>query len=341
MTSDNSKYKEAGVNIDEQDKAISKIKSIVSSTFTPNVLTGIGSFGTLFSIPKGYENPVLVSSCDGVGTKLKIAFMTGIHHTVGEDLVNHCVNDIFVQGAKPLYFLDYIATGKLKAGVIEDIVSGLARGCKNNEMSLIGGEMAEMPGFYAEGEYDVAGFITGIAERDKVITGEKIKPGDLILGLKSTGLHTNGYSLARKIIFEELKLKVDSYVEELGCTVGEELLKVHKSYYPVLKDAVESGIVKGMAHITGGGFIDNIPRILPDDCDAIIRKDRVPVLPIFKFLIENGDISESEAYRVFNMGIGMVAVVSPEDIEKFYSLVKDEVFEIGIIESGFKKVVLI
>ncbi|BBB32948.1 phosphoribosylformylglycinamidine cyclo-ligase [Thermotomaculum hydrothermale] len=341
MTNENSKYKEAGVNIDEQDKAISRIKKIVASTFTSNVLTGIGSFGTLFQIPEGYTNPVLVSSCDGVGTKLKVAFMTGIHDTVGEDLVNHCVNDIFVQGAKPLYFLDYIATGKLKAGVIEDIVSGLARGCKNNEMSLIGGEMAEMPGFYSEGEYDIAGFITGIVEKDKVITGENIKPGDLILGFKSTGLHTNGYSLARKIIFEDLKLKVDDYVEDLGCTVGEELLKVHKSYYPILKEAVEEGIVNGMAHITGGGFLDNIPRVLPDNCDAIIKKDRVPVLPVFNFLVENGNVSKKEAYRVFNMGIGMVCIVSPENIEKFYSLVKEEVFEIGVIESGFKKVVLI
>ena len=341
MSLENSKYKEAGVNIDEQDRAIDKIKSIVKTTFTPNVLTGIGSFGTLFQVPQGYKNPVLISSCDGVGTKLKVAFMTGIHNTVGQDLVNHCVNDIFVQGAKPLYFLDYIATGKLDAGVIEDIVSGLAKGCKENGMSLIGGEMAEMPGFYSEGEYDIAGFITGIAEREKVLTGENIKPGDLIIGLKSTGLHTNGYSLARKVFFEDLGLKVDDYVEELGCTVREELLKVHKSYYPVLKDAVKEGVINGMAHITGGGFVDNIPRVLPDNCDAIIKKDRVPVLPVFNFLVENGDISEKEAYRVFNMGIGMVCMVSPENIERFYSLVKDEIFEIGVIEQGFKRVVLI
>ncbi len=341
MGIEDSKYKEAGVNIDEQDKAISKIKGIVASTFTPNVLTGIGSFGTLFQIPGGFKNPVLVSSCDGVGTKLKIAFMTGIHNTVGEDLVNHCVNDIFVQGATPLYFLDYIATGKLEAGVVEKVIDGLAKGCKNNGMSLIGGEMAEMPGFYSEGEYDIAGFITGIAERERVLTGEKIKPGDLIIGLKSSGLHTNGYSLARKILFDDLGLKVDSYVEELGCTVGEELLKVHKSYYPVLKEAVEQGVINGMAHITGGGFLDNIPRALPEDCDAIIKKDRVPELPIFKFLVENGDVSEKEAYRVFNMGVGMVCMVSPEDIEKFYSLVKDDVYEIGVVEQGFKRVVLI
>ncbi len=337
----NSKYKDSGVNIDEQEKAISRIKKIVSGTFTGGVLTGIGSFGTLFKIPEGYKEPVLVSSCDGVGTKLKIAFMTGIHNTVGTDLVNHCVNDIFVQGAKPLYFLDYIATGRLKAEVVEQIVVGLAEGCKLNELSLIGGEMAEMPGFYSDGEYDIAGFITGIVEKNNVITGEGVKPGDLIVGFKSSGLHTNGYSLARKILFEDMKLNVDSYVEEFECTVGEELLKIHKTYYPVLKEAVEQGVVSGMAHITGGGFIDNIPRILPEDCDAIIRKDRIPVLPVFHYLVENGNISEQEAYRVFNMGIGMICIVSPENIERFYSLIKEDAYEIGVIEQGFKRVVLI
>ncbi len=336
-----SQYLQAGVNIDEQDRAIKGIKQKVKETFTQNVLTGLGSFGTLFRIPDGYKEPVLVSSCDGVGTKLKIAFMTGINNTVGTDLVNHCVNDIFVQGAKPLYFLDYIATGSLKAEVVNEIIEGLAEGCKSNNLALIGGEMAEMPGFYSDNEYDIAGFITGIVDKDKVITGERIKPGDIIIGLKSSGLHTNGYSLARKIIFEDLKLSVDSYVNDLGCTVGEELLKVHRSYYPILKDAVKEGIVNGMAHITGGGFIDNIPRVLPEDCDAIIKKDRVPVLPVFNFLIENGDVSWQEAYRVFNMGIGMVCMVSPENIERFYSLVKEEVYEIGVIEQGFKRVVLI
>ncbi len=337
----NSKYKDSGVNIDEQEKAISRIKKIVSGTFTGGVLTGIGSFGTLFKIPEGYKDPVLVSSCDGVGTKLKIAFMTGIHNTVGTDLVNHCVNDIFVQGAKPLYFLDYIATGRLRAEVVEQIVVGLAEGCKLNELSLIGGEMAEMPGFYSDGEYDIAGFITGIVEKNNVITGVSVKPGDLIVGFKSSGLHTNGYSLARKILFEDMKLNIDSYVEDFGCTVGEELLKIHKTYYPVLKEAVEKGVVNGMAHITGGGFIDNIPRILPEDCDAIIRRDRIPVLPVFDYLVENGSISEQEAYRVFNMGIGMICIVSPENIEKFYSLIKEDAYEIGVIEQGFKRVVLI
>jgi len=336
-----SKYKEAGVNIDEQDKAIGGIKQLVASTFTKNVVTGIGSFGAMFEVPSGYKKPILVASADGVGTKLKVAFMANKHETIGQDLVNHCVDDILVQGAKPLYFLDYIATGKLEANVVVEIVKGLGTACKENGFSLIGGEMAEMPGFYNANEYDVAGFITGIVDKDKVITGENIQEGDEIWGFRSTGLHTNGYSLARKIIFDNLKLKVDSYVEELGETVGDALLKIHKSYYPVLINAIEKDLVKGLAHITGGGFLDNIPRVLPDNLNAVIEKEKVPSLPIFDFLVKHGEVDSMERYRVFNMGIGMVAFVSKDKKEEFLKTVKEQPVLIGQVTKGNKIVEMV
>ncbi len=329
-----SRYRDAGVNIDEQDKAISAIKKLVASTFTPNVVTGIGSFGAMYRLPGGYDKPILVSSSDGVGTKLKVAFMTGIHDTVGQCLVNHCVNDILVQGARPLYFLDYIGTGKLEAGIVEAVISGLAKGCRENGFSLIGGEMAEMPGFYAEGEYDIAGFITGIVDESRLLTGEGIVPGDEVWGFVSSGLHTNGYSLARKIIFDEMKLTVDSQVDELGCTIGEEFLKIHRSYRPVLLPALDKDLVKGLAHITGGGFLDNIPRILPDTVSVEIELKSVPVLPVFDFLVNGGKIETEEAYRVFNMGIGMVAVVSPENREAFFDAVTERPLMLGHVVPG-------
>ncbi len=329
-----SRYREAGVNIDEQDKAISAIKRLVAGTFTPNVVTGIGSFGAMYQLPGGYETPILVSSSDGVGTKLKIAFMTGIHDTVGQCLVNHCVNDILVQGADPLYFLDYIGTGVLTADTVSAVISGLAKGCRENGFALIGGEMAEMPGFYAEGEYDIAGFITGIVDKSRLLTGSGIVPGDEVWGFLSSGLHTNGYSLVRKILFDEMKLTVESYVDELGCTIGEELLKVHRSYRPILVPALEKGLVKGLAHITGGGFLDNIPRILPDKVSVEIVTGAVPVLPIFEFLVENGEIMRNEAYRVFNMGIGMIAVVSPGNRDEFLRLVTEKPVKLGSVVPG-------
>lgn len=329
-----SKYKEAGVNIDEQDKAIGGIKKLVASTFTKNVVTGIGSFGAMFEVPEGYKKPILVASADGVGTKLKVAIMSGKHTSIGQDLVNHCVDDILVQGAKPLYFLDYIATGKLEANIVVEIVDGLSKACRENGFSLIGGEMAEMPGFYQSGDYDVAGFITGIVDKDKVITGENIKEGDEIWGFKSTGLHTNGYSLARKIVFDDLKLKVDSYVEEFGTTVGDELLKIHKSYYPILKNAIEKDLISGLAHITGGGFLDNIPRVLPKIFDAAIEKSKVPESPIFDFLIKNGNIDDLERYRVFNMGVGMTAMVSKTNREDFLNSLTEKPVLLGEIEKG-------
>ncbi len=336
-----SKYRDAGVNIDEQDRAISAIKKLAASTFTPNVLTGLGSFGAMYSLPRGYENPILVSSSDGVGTKLKIAFMTGIHDTVGQCLVNHCVNDILVQGAMPLYFLDYIGTGKLTAGTVEAVVSGLAKGCRENGFSLIGGEMAEMPGFYGEGEYDIAGFITGIVDKKNLLTAKNIIPGDEVWGFPSSGLHTNGYSLARKIVFDEMKLGVESFVDELGCTVGEELLKVHRSYRPVLLPALKINLVKGLAHITGGGFLDNIPRILPETVSVEIQLNNVPVLPVFDFLVKGGKINIEEAYRVFNMGIGMVAVVSPDNRDAFLEAVTEKPVLLGVTVPGDRTVRLL
>ncbi|NOY23164.1 MAG: phosphoribosylformylglycinamidine cyclo-ligase [Acidobacteria bacterium] len=330
----NSRYRDAGVNIDEQDKAISAIKKLAASTFTLNVITGLGSFGAMYQLPAGYKNPILVSSSDGVGTKLKVAFMTGIHDTVGQCLVNHCVNDILVQGARPLYFLDYIGTGKLAAGTVEAVVSGLAKGCRENGFSLIGGEMAEMPGFYAEGEYDIAGFITGIVDKSRLLTGKDIVPGDEVWGFVSSGLHTNGYSLARKIVFDEMKLTVESYVDVLGCTVGEEFLKIHRSYRPILLPVLEKNIVKGLAHITGGGFLDNIPRILPDAVSVEIQMKNVPVLPVFDFLVKGGKIETEEAYRVFNMGMGMIAIVSPKNRDAFLGAVAERPVLLGQVVPG-------
>ena len=333
-----SRYRDAGVNIDEQDRAIAVIKKLVASTFTQNVVTGLGSFGAMYQLPSGYAEPILVSSADGVGTKLKIAFMTGIHNTVGHCLVNHCVDDILVQGAKPLYFLDYIGTGKLQAGVVEDVVTGLSAGCRENGFSLIGGEMAEMPGFYHEGEYDIAGFITGIVDKAKLITGDGICPGDRVYGFRSSGLHTNGYSLARKILLEEQGLIVDAYVDDFGCTVAEELLKVHRSYLPILSEAIHRRLVKGLAHITGGGFLDNIPRVLPEGVSVEINKSAVPQLPVFNYLVERGRVSRNEAYRVFNMGVGMVAMVGPDHEAAFLDTVTEPPVLLGEVVPGDRTV---
>ncbi|MFH1942170.1 MAG: phosphoribosylformylglycinamidine cyclo-ligase, partial [bacterium] len=258
-------YKDAGVDISAGEEVVDRIKNMVRSTFSPRVLTDLGKFGGFYAPDlSGYREPVLVSSIDGVGTKLKVAFLIGKHDSVGEDLVNHCVNDIFVGGAKPLFFLDYIGTGLLKPGIIEDLLSGMVRGCKNAGCALVGGEMAEMPGFYQKGEYDVAGCIVGIVEKDRIINGRSIQKGDVLIGLPSNGLHTNGYSLARKVLLEKAKLEVDTYMDALGRTVGEELLRVHRCYLPVVSPLLDAFEIKGMAHITGGGLIGNTKRILPD-----------------------------------------------------------------------------
>ena len=304
-------YKKAGVDINRGVETVRKIKEMAARLG----IAEIGKFGGFYPLPENLGQPVLVSSADGVGTKLKIAFQTGIHDTIGIDLVNHCVNDILVYGARPLFFLDYIATGKLSAEVTAKIVSGMMKGCSENGFVLLGGETAEMPGFYSEGEYDVAGFIVGLVDRKDIIDGRDIRNGDYLVGLPSSGLHTNGYSLARYIVFDLLKLTVDSRVRGLSDTVGSELLKVHRSYLKQVNALVGQKLIKGMAHITGGGFLDNLPRILPDGIGACIDGSW-PVPDIFSFLIEAGGISSEERFRVFNMGIGMVLVVAPEHLKQ-------------------------
>jgi phosphoribosylformylglycinamidine cyclo-ligase len=311
-------YARAGVDIPLGNRVKSGLPGLLASTRRPGVLGQIGGFGGLFALdPRRYRRPVLVSSVDGVGTKLKVAFAVGRHDTIGQDLVNHCVNDIVVLGAEPLFFLDYLGTGKLKPAVFEKIIQGFVRGCVENHCALIGGETAQMPGFYAPGEYDVSGAIVGAVERDRILNGRAIAPGDTVLGIASNGLHTNGYSLARRILFEQMKLKPGSRVPEFGCTVAEELLKVHRSYGPLVLDLIRRfnpprgrPVVKGFAHITGGGFFDNIPRILPGGCDAAIRRGAWDPLPIFEVLQRAGKIAEAEMFQVFNMGIGMMAVVN-------------------------------
>src|SRR5712671_4411748 len=326
-------YKDAGVNIDEADRAVAFIRKHARGTFTRGVLTDIGSFGGGYLL-SGWKRPVLVSSADGVGTKLKIAFLTGRHDTIGEDLVNHCVNDIAVQGAVPLFFLDYFAVGKLDAGVAATVFSGMARGCRNNGCALIGGETAEMPGLYADGEYDLAGFIVGAAERRKLLTGRKIAAGDLLLGLPSSGLHTNGYSLARKLLFEVAGYGPDTFVPELQSTVANELLKVHRSYLRPIRKLLAEDILKGAAHITGGGITDNTPRILPDKAAIEIDLSTWTPPPVFALLRRLGSIPDDDLRRTFNLGIGMILIVSPKDrakAEKLLRRMREDYFVIGSV----------
>ncbi len=306
-------YRDAGVNIDEANRAVSRIKKSAAKTLTPAVLTSIGSFGAGFNL-KGWRDPVLVSSADGVGTKLKVAFATGRHDTIGEDLVNHCVNDIAVQGAKPLFFLDYFAVGRLDASVCATVIEGIARGCKRNGCALIGGETAEMPGMYQPGEYDLAGFIVGAVERKRMLTGEGIQPGDLLLGLPSQGLHTNGYSLARALLFEAAGHKPETRIPELAGTLADELLKVHKSYLKPIEALHTAKLLRGAAHITGGGLTDNLPRILPKGSAAVVELGSWPRQPIFDLLQQIGDIPEDDLRRTFNLGVGMVLVISPKNL---------------------------
>ena len=309
-------YKSSGVDIDAGNETVRRIRKLAAATFTPGVLSEIGSFGGLFKLDTAaWQEPVLVSSADGVGTKLKVAFLANRHGTIGVDLVNHCVNDILVQGATPLFFLDYLATGRLSPDVAEQIVDGLARACRDNGCALIGGETAEMPGFYADGEYDVAGFIVGAVDRARIIDGTSIVPGDVLIGLPSSGLHTNGYSLARKVAFEVLKLKVDSHVPDLGETVGEALLRPHRSYLPVIKPLLAGGRIKGMAHITGGGITDNLPRVLPPNTAARVNRTAWRVPAIFRWIGESGRVPEYDLRRALNMGIGMILVVAPRDVD--------------------------
>lgn len=338
-------YRDAGVDIDAANQAKLRIKRLARETFTSNVMTEIGSFGGMFRADFGsMREPVLVSSADGVGTKLRVAFATGIHNTVGYDLVCHCVNDILVQGAKPLFFLDYVAASKLVPDTVGQLVEGVARGCKENGCALIGGETAEMPGFYGDGEYDIAGFIVGVVDRSKVIDGSRIVPGDEILGLPSVGLHTNGYSLARKLLFEVAAYGPSSYVAELGATAGQELLKPHISYLSALGELLDTGLIKGLAHITGGGLLENIPRILPDGSAAEIDGGTWPVLPVFDLLARLGKVEAAEMYRTFNMGIGMIVIASSEAAERVSQTLREKdqpFYRVGRIVEGNKTTVII
>jgi phosphoribosylformylglycinamidine cyclo-ligase len=327
------RYKDAGVDIEQADRAVARIKKLAQSTMTANVLTGIGSFGAGFQL-MGYKKPVLVSSADGVGTKLKVAFMTGRHSTVGEDLVNHCVNDIAVQGATPLFFLDYFAVGKLDAAVAAEVVDGIARGCRNNGCALIGGETAEMPNMYADGEYDLAGFIVGAVEKKRLLTGAKIRAGDVLIGLPSTGLHTNGYSLARKLLFDIARHQPDSFVKELSSTVADELLRVHRSYLKPLQKLLDENLLKGAAHITGGGITDNTPRMLPEGLGAEIRLGSWPVLPVFEFLKSIGQIPDDDYRRSFNLGIGMIFAIGGKKVPaatRVLDRLKEPWYQIGSV----------
>jgi len=309
-------YKSSGVDIDAGHETVRRIKTLAQSTFTPGVLSDIGSFGGLFKLDTAaWKEPVLVSSADGVGTKLKVAFMAGAHRTIGVDLVNHCVNDILVQGAVPLFFLDYLATGRLSPDVVEQVVQGLSRACRDNGCALIGGETAEMPGFYADGEYDVAGFIVGAVDRSQIISGQAIAAGDVLLGIPSSGLHTNGYSLARRVAFDIMGLKVDSHVPDLGETIGEALLRPHRSYLPVVRPLLGRGLIKGMAHITGGGITDNLPRVLPAGTTARVKRASWRVPTIFRWIGESGGVPEYDLRRALNMGIGLILVVAPKDVD--------------------------
>ena len=334
-------YADAGVNIDAGNRATERIKELARTTFNARTLSDIGSFGGMFdgAFPS-LAQPVLVASADGVGTKLKIAFATGVHNTVGRDLVNHCVNDILVQGARPLFFLDYVATGRLSPDTIAAIIEGITEGCRENGCVLLGGETAEMPGFYADEEYDVAGFIVGVVDRGKIIDGRTISPGDVVLGLPSAGLHTNGYSLARKLFFTDAGYSPDTFNDELGETIGAALLKSHVSYLRELEGLLDSNAIKGLAHITGGGLLENVPRILPPGTRVEIKRGSWPVLPIFKLMQQIGNIEEPEMFRTFNMGIGMVIICAANESRRIQDRI-GSCYEIGRVVSGTRKVFLV
>jgi phosphoribosylformylglycinamidine cyclo-ligase len=336
-------YRQAGVDIDAGNETVRRIKSLARSTFTTGVLSDIGSFGGLFRLDRDrFRDPVLVSSADGVGTKLKVAFMTGTHHTIGADLVNHCVNDILVQGAVPLFFLDYLATGRLSPAVAEQIVSGIATACREHGCALIGGETAEMPGFYADGEYDLAGFIVGAVDRPKIVDGRGIVPGDVLIGLPSAGLHTNGYSLARRVMFEIAGLRADTFVPELGVAAGEALLAPHRCYLRVVAPLLDQGLVKGLAHITGGGITENLPRILPDGCQAEIDPGVWDVPPIFRFIQQRGAVTREEMFRTFNMGIGFIVACVPREAERVLDTLRragePDPIRLGVVVPGDRSV---
>ncbi len=335
-------YADAGVDIERANRTKQRIKYLAHKTFNRGVLSDIGGFGGLFSIDKKkYPDPVLVSSVDGVGTKLKIAFEMGLHHTIGADLVNHCVNDIAVQGATPMFFMDYFATGNLEPEIVEKVVAGIADACKQNGCALIGGETAEMPGFYSDGEYDLAGFIVGVVNRDKIIAGKDVQAGDVLIGLPSTGLHTNGYSLARKLFFSAGRYTPESYVNAIKGKAGTELMKIHKSYWPIVRRMIDAEAIAAMAHITGGGITENLPRVLPKGVGAIVEINSWPVLPIFEHLQSLGNVPQDEMMRTFNMGIGMVLVVPAKKFKKAQTILErcgEKGYTIGRIVKGERKV---
>jgi phosphoribosylformylglycinamidine cyclo-ligase len=340
--SDKTSYRDAGVNIDAQEDALREVRRIARGTFTPDVISDIGLFGGLFRANfGGLESPILVSSTDGVGTKLRVAQAMKIHDTVGYDLVCHCVNDILVQGARPLFFLDYYATGRLRPPVMTDVIRGMARGCQENGCALIGGETAEMPGFYGDDDYDIAGFIVGVVDEKNLLDGKAVREGDILIGLPSAGLHTNGYSLARRILFEQLGYDHQSIIPGIG-KIGEALLQPHISYLKPLMPLIELRALHALAHITGGGLTDNVPRVLPDALDAKIKLGSWPVPPIFRFLYENGRIDRHEMLRVFNMGIGMVMFVAPDQVDRaaqHFRQIGQPYFFIGNVVKGSRKVV--
>jgi phosphoribosylformylglycinamidine cyclo-ligase len=310
------KYEDSGVNIDKANQATKAISAFVKSTWGTEVLSEVGHFGGLFRVPDGCKDPVLVSSMDGVGTKIMVAQRAGRYDTIGQDLVNHCVDDILVQGGRPLFFLDYLAAGALQPEMVVDVVRGLSTACRSNGCALIGGETAEMPGLYHGEDFDLAGCIVGVVERGAIIDGSDIQPGDVLFAMPSNGLHTNGFSLTRQLIFDKLGLSVDDFVEEFGCTVADELLKIHVSYLDPVTDLSKGVAIKGLAHVTGGGVLENLPRILPEGCGAEIRSGSWPVPPVFTYIQDQGDIVDAEMYRVFNMGIGMLVVIGKKDADK-------------------------
>lgn len=340
-----SRYSAAGVDIDAKMNAIAAAREAIRSTFTPAVLGDIGSFGGLFRPDfSHYEEPVLVASTDGVGTKLKIATLANRHDTCGADLVNHCVNDILVQGAEPLFFLDYVAVGQIQPGIIEQVIGSVARGCRENGCALIGGETAQMPGIYADGDYDVAGTIVGVVERKKILDGSRVAAGDVLVGLPSAGLHTNGYSLARQIVFEKLKMRPEDTVRQCeGKTVADLLLAPHLSYLKTLRPLLARNLVHAMAHITGGGFFDNIPRVLPEGVGVTIKYGAWPVPPLFEFLSEKGKVSDEEMFRVFNMGIGMILFIPPDRLVEAARLFEEQeawFYAIGNAHAGNREVTI-
>jgi phosphoribosylformylglycinamidine cyclo-ligase len=340
-----SRYAAAGVDIDAKAAALSRAKAAIRSTFTPGVLGDVGGFGGLFRPDLSeYRDPVLVASTDGVGTKLRVAFETGRHDSCGADLVNHCVNDILVQGAKALFFLDYVAAGKLVPETLQQVLEGIARGCRENGVALLGGETAEMPGFYAGGDYDVAGTIVGIVDRERILDGSQVREGDLALGLPSAGLHTNGYTLAREVLFEKLGKRPGDRLRELaGETIADALLAPHLSYANPLHPLLTEGLVHAMAHITGGGFFDNIPRVVPKGLEVVLKSGAWPVPPIFEVIQRGGDVSFEEMHRVFNMGIGMVVFAAAEDLPRVTRAWKEmnqRWFAIGNVRRGGRGVIV-